>query len=135
MSPNEVIAILARHGWNSSFPEFRDASPGYVRGALERFVREVSSEQVRAWEESIPQLQLEVGEVLETDATAASHTAILEYELPLESRRPDVILLVRGAVVVLELKGKKKPSQAVGSGFREADSSRDHFRIPRGFAG
>jgi len=112
LSPNEVIAILARHGWNSSFPEFRDASPGYVRGALERFVREVSSEQVRAWEESIPQLQLEVGEVLETDATAASHTAILEYELPLESRRPDVILLVRGAVVVLELKGKKKPSQA-----------------------
>jgi hypothetical protein len=39
-------------------------------------------------------------------------TAILEYELPLESRRPDVVLLVRGAIVVLELKGKEAPTRA-----------------------
>jgi len=30
----------------------------------------------------------------------------------MESRRPDVVLLIRGAVVVLELKGKEIPSQA-----------------------
>ncbi len=40
------------------------------------------------------------------------YTAILEYELPIESRRPDVMLLVNGAVVVLELKGKTEPDQA-----------------------
>jgi hypothetical protein len=43
---------------------------------------------------------------------APDYSAILEYELPLESRRTDVIFLAKGSVVVLELKGKLKPSQA-----------------------
>ena len=51
-------------------------------------------------------------EVVEVDALAREYTAILEYELPMESRRPDVVLLVSGAVVVLELKGKTEPDQA-----------------------
>jgi hypothetical protein len=38
--------------------------------------------------------------------------AILEYLLPYDGRRPDVVFLVDGAVVVLELKGKSYPSQA-----------------------
>jgi hypothetical protein len=53
-----------------------------------------------------------VGELCDADTGANDCTAILEYELPLESRRPDVVLLVRGAIVVLELKGKESPSQA-----------------------
>ena len=53
-----------------------------------------------------------MGEVVEIDELAQQYTAILEYELPLESRRPDVVLLVNGAVVVLELKGKAEPEQA-----------------------
>ncbi|MXY13400.1 MAG: DUF2075 domain-containing protein, partial [Chloroflexi bacterium] len=36
----------------------------------------------------------------------------MEYELPMESRRADVVLLVGAAVVVLELKGKVAPSDA-----------------------
>jgi len=39
-------------------------------------------------------------------------SAILEYELPMESRRPDAILLVGGGLLVIELKGKLGPSQA-----------------------
>lgn len=50
--------------------------------------------------------------MLDAEPDAGSYTAILEYELPMESRRPDVILLVRGAIVVLELEGKIEPSQA-----------------------
>jgi hypothetical protein len=50
--------------------------------------------------------------VLAADPDAPQYTAILEYELPMESRRPDVVLLVDGAVVILELKGKLRPSQA-----------------------
>jgi hypothetical protein len=53
-----------------------------------------------------------MGEIVAADKNADTYTAILEYELPMESRRPDVILLVRGPVVVLELKGKLSPSQA-----------------------
>jgi len=43
---------------------------------------------------------------------ARDYSAILEYMLPMESRRPDVILLVGGSVMILELKGKAYPSQA-----------------------
>ena len=43
---------------------------------------------------------------------AREYSAILEYQLPLEFRRPDVLLLVGSAVIVLELKGKQAPSQA-----------------------
>ena len=43
---------------------------------------------------------------------ANHYSAILEYELPLESRRPDVLLLVGSGVMVIELKGKLEPSQA-----------------------
>lgn len=102
----------ARYGWNSDFPAFRDAAPRVIRGELHRFIADASKEQIRAWDDSIPLLQDEVREICDTDESAPKYTAILEYELPLESRRPDVILLVRGAVVVLELKGKTSPSQA-----------------------
>jgi hypothetical protein len=83
-----------------------------IRASLQELVRDASVEQIRAWDDSIPELQREIGEVVSCDASARTYTAILEYELPMESRRPDVILLVRGPVVVLELKGKSVPSQA-----------------------
>jgi hypothetical protein len=112
MAESKLAEQLARHGWESLFPEFRDTPPRVIRGKLEAFVADASPEQVRAWDASIPSLQGEVGEVLAADEYARRDTAILEYELPLESRRPDVVLLIRGAVVVLELKGKSAPTQA-----------------------
>lgn len=102
----------ARYGWGSDFPRFRNTEARLIRGSLESFIRDAGPGQIRAWRESIPELQREVGEVVDRDTSAASYTAILEYELPMESRRPDVVLLVRGAVVVIELKGKEFPSQA-----------------------
>lgn len=83
-----------------------------IRTRLGSFIADASIEQLRAWDDSIPLLQREVKELCDADPAANECTAILEYELPLESRRPDVVLLVRGAIVVLELKGKESPSQA-----------------------
>lgn len=102
----------ARYGWGAGFQKFHDTPSRAIRVHLQDFVHDASPEQVRAWDASIPQLQREVGEVLDHDEEAHRYTAILEYELPMESRRPDVIMLVRGAIVVLELKGKQSPSQA-----------------------
>jgi len=79
---------------------------------LHSFVRDASPEQVRAWGDSIPPLQREVDEVLVRDVLAKHYSAILEYELPLESRRSDVILLVGGGVLVVELKGKVQATRA-----------------------
>src|SRR5215510_6693591 len=99
-------------GWESDFPGFADAKVSDVRDRLKAFVRDASPEQVRAWSDCIPQLQDEVEEVLLENELARRYSAILEYELPLESRRPDVILLVGGGLLVVELKGKSEPSQA-----------------------
>jgi hypothetical protein len=102
----------ASYGWGSGFPEFRSADAARVRERLEAFIADASPSQMRAWAESIPPLQREVDEVLVRDSLAASYSAILEYELPMESRRPDVLLLVGAGVMVLELKGKLDFSQA-----------------------
>lgn len=101
-----------RAGWHSDFPTFRDVAPGIVRERLRQFVDDASVEQVRAWSDSIPPLQREVGEVLTGDGRAVTYAAILEYQLPMESRRPDVVLLLGATVMVLELKGKTRPTQA-----------------------
>lgn len=102
----------AGHGWGSDFPLFRSTPARSIRESLERFLGSPSPEQVRAWDDSIPPLQREVDKALLRDSFAASYSAILEYELPMESRRPDVILLVGAAVVILELKGKAEPTVA-----------------------
>ena len=102
----------ARYGWESDFPTFSETEPQVIRISLEDFLGGAGPLQMGAWEDSIPKIQVEVGEVVEIDELAEQYTAILEYELPLESRRPDVVLLVNGAVVVLELKGKSEPVQA-----------------------
>jgi Uncharacterized conserved protein (DUF2075) len=102
----------AGFGWESDFPAFSQASSIDVRKRLRAFVTDASPEQERAWADSIPPLQDEVDEVLSTNALAGSYSTILEYELPLESRRADAILLVGGGLFVIELKGKLHPSQA-----------------------
>ncbi len=101
-----------RCGWNSKFPSFRAAPPRVIRESLSAYVKDAGPEQVRAWDSSIPPLQNEVGEILQADKAAPGYFTILEYTLPMESRRTDVIFLARGSVVVIELKGKLRPSQA-----------------------
>jgi len=104
----------ARRGWDSDFPAFAGTRASEIVAALKAFVTDASDSQIAAWKDSVPPLQREVGESIAVAGAkvAAEHSAILEYELPLESRRPDVIFLVDGAVIVLELKGKDVPTQA-----------------------
>lgn len=102
----------AEYGWSSNFPTFRSTPSRAIREALNLFVSDASPEQIRAWDESIPPLQREFGEAIEERSEAAGFGAVLEYELPMEFRRTDAILLVNGAVMVLELKGKQSPLQA-----------------------
>ena len=96
----------ADHGWSSTFPRFHETPAPYIRDSLARFLRDVSLQQLDAWDDSIAPLQREVGEVLRQDPAASDYSAIFEYQLPLEHRRPDAILLIGGAVLVLEFKGK-----------------------------
>lgn len=102
----------AQRGWDSDFVRFASTPSAAIVAKLKRFVDDASLEQVRAWDDSIPRLQNEVDEVRKLREPAGRYTAILEYELPLESRRADAIFLLRESVVVIELKGKSRPSDA-----------------------
>lgn len=108
----EERALYDRFGWQSSLELFSRAEPRVVRLQLQEFVADASPEQIRAWDHSIPWLQRECRELEARDAATREYTAILEYELPRDSRRPDVIVLERGCVAVLELKGALHASQA-----------------------
>jgi hypothetical protein len=94
-----------RYGWKSDIPTFVGTEARVVRGSLQAFVTDASAEQILAWDASIPFLQRECDSLRARDEGAREYTAILEYELPRDSRRPDVIVLQRGCVIVLELKG------------------------------
>lgn len=112
MAKDRTESRDSTYGWGSDFPTFRGTAARAIRGKLQDFIRDASPEQVHAWDESIPKLQNEVGEVLAVDPVADEYTAILEYELPMEARRPDAVFLVGAGVVVVELKGKDKASRA-----------------------
>ncbi len=102
----------AQRGWDSDFDRFAATPSSAIVARLRHFLADASKEQVHAWGDSIPRLQMEVTQVREVREEAAGYTAILEYELPLESRRADAIFLLRESVVVIELKGKSHPSDA-----------------------
>lgn len=101
-----------RYGWQSDFQEFQETPPMVIRERLAEFVVDASPEQKRAWASSIPPLQIEVEKSIVRDAIARKYSAILEYMLPMEARRPDVLLLIGSRVMVVELKGKVWPQQA-----------------------
>lgn len=80
--------------------------------ALVAFVKESTPEQIRAWNNSLPLIQVEAGKVLDMQPLARDYSAIFEYDLPLSQKRADVILLISGAVLVVELKGDGNTGQA-----------------------
>jgi hypothetical protein len=102
----------SRCGWQSNLDAFIHTEARGVRLRLQEFIEDASTEQIRAWDQSIPWLQRECRALEVRDVAAKEYHTILEYELPRDFRRPDVVILENGCVAVLELKGALKPSQA-----------------------
>lgn len=72
---------------------------------LIQFVPDAGRSQVHAWKQELGVLQREGAEVIELHPRARDHGAVLEYMLPREAgRRPDVVVLQNGRVVVVEFK-------------------------------
>jgi len=69
--------------------------------------------QVRAWSNCLDVLQRELATLCARDPDSTKWDAIFEYELPRErGRRPDVVLLAEGVVLVLEFKDAHAATQA-----------------------
>jgi hypothetical protein len=100
------------YGWNSRFCQFRSDELGSILKALTGIVRDAGESQTRAWRDSIPRLQAEVGEIVDAVPSTSEYSAVLEYQLPMEYRRLDAVFLLHDAVVVIELKGKSNAGMA-----------------------
>lgn len=139
MSEAEYLA-RARVGWDSDLPTFHSTPTAAITTRLVDFVRDASAEQISAWRKDVPWLQQQFRAYLDAQPEAMRDWTVLEYELPREFRRPDVIVLKNGCVVVLELKGYLHPTQAaldqVASYARELYASfRRQLRIAIGKCG
>ncbi len=101
-----------RRGWDSDFGKFGAVHHSQILDSILRSYPGSSREEGDSWKRNVPTLQREVGEIVEVRTDAGMFTAILEYELPMESRRADVVLLLHDGVAVVELKGKSVSSDA-----------------------
>ncbi|ANO51878.1 DNA/RNA helicase domain-containing protein [Woeseia oceani] len=99
-------------GWHSYLPEFVDTDASAIESSLANFVRDVSREQQVSWHNSIKWLKREYGQLIGTHEEAESYTTLLEYELPRDFRRPDIIVLEGAVIVVLEVKGRGGNTQS-----------------------
>ena len=104
--------MSSRYGWESDLGTLITSDRDTAIHSLESFVKDASQGQVTAWKNSVKVLQNESGEAVARDKAASAFRSILEYQLPLEARRPDVILLENGSILVLEFKGRETPSAA-----------------------
>jgi hypothetical protein len=93
------------HGWAGRWPELLTAEPTAILARLEWFLPDAGAAQRAAWASELAVLRAEGAQLLVLHPPANEHTAVLEYMLPREAgRRPDVLVLQSGRVVVLEFK-------------------------------
>ena len=102
----------AVHGWSSDFVQFEEMPPSEIHLALQQTYGDVSDAELRSWVETIKILQQTVRTLLRNNGSYQAGTVVLEYQLPMESRRADAVLLLDQRIVVIEFKGKSVPSDA-----------------------
>ena len=104
--------VEATRGWSSDFVTFGTTSSAKIIDRLRHTYPVASESEYRSWGNTVPILQQATGKLVRTDNDYKHCTVVLEYELPMESRRPDAVLLLRHSIIVIEFKGKSAPSDA-----------------------
>ncbi len=98
------------HGWSGSVRQFLDAPESLVERALQDhisglFGHGASLSQTEAWKEEIDVIKIAFRNLAISRQDCLNWSVVFEYELPLEGgRRPDVIVLGPGKVIILEFK-------------------------------
>lgn len=100
-------------GYSSHFSKFAKDNTSTIIEMLKGYLPDAGENQIRAWFESIEILKDTVKEILRLiPETADKASIILEYTIPLETRRIDVVLLLGDCIFVIEFKGKSITTQA-----------------------
>jgi hypothetical protein len=98
------------YAWAGDIATFVATSDEDLLGALTRFLRETRSPQLLAWHRSISALREQFRTCL---PDAGGFGLVLEFELPRSGgRRPDLIVLENGTVLVVEFKNRVEVEQA-----------------------
>lgn len=98
-------------GWAGSAQEFLGTIAGSVVSELKDHYRQLNDEEpqtshVTAWRESVRCTAAALRAIVSYNPSAAEWHLVFEYELPRErGRRPDLVVLAGGTVVVVEFKG------------------------------
>ena len=106
------------HGWSGSVRQFLDTPESLVERALHEhisglFGHGASLSQSDAWKEEIGVIKLTFRNLAISRQECLEWSLVFEYELPLEGgRRPDVIILGPGRLVILEFKQDHDVSRA-----------------------
>jgi hypothetical protein len=104
---------MTQAGYCEQLITFSRSTVATIVESLKVFIQDAGDSQIKAWQDSIRLLKRTVDELIVNHPSIAKNgSIILEYMIPLESRRIDALLLLNGVVVVLEFKAKSIPSQA-----------------------
>jgi hypothetical protein len=92
------------YAWLGDVQTFLDTPEDEILRKLTSFARETGSPQLFAWDRTLRTLRQELGACL---PDAARFALVLEFEVPRSGgRRPDLIILENGTVLVVEFKNR-----------------------------
>jgi len=101
------------YGWLTTLGNLSGESAEEILSSLASFVRDAGAGQRAAWKACLPLVRDAATTASSTRPEVEAHPILFEYELPRENgRRPDVVLLENGTVVVVEFKGKEVIARA-----------------------
>jgi hypothetical protein len=137
VSPNPAAALrdpdlekcAPRWGWAGSATRFLVSEPADILAKLRDHYRRLNSEEPTsshdvAWRNSIRCVRDALRQMALTNPASRDWHLVFEYELPRErGRRPDLVLIAGGSIVVVEFKGYPDPSPAAID--QAADYARD----------
>ncbi len=93
------------HAWSGPLSALIDTPKTEILDRLLRLLPDATAAQLRAWDQEVEILQVQAVTVVRLRPAAHQDGAVLEYILPREGgRRPDVVVLQNGRVVVVEFK-------------------------------
>jgi hypothetical protein len=110
VSPTDRSDLFVLCGWHGTIAEFLGVEEMVWLRLLSRHCRslmnkEPEQSQVTAWRESYRLLRRELPPLLDHRPDAAIWTLVFEYELSLDFRRTDLIVLAGASIIVVEFKG------------------------------
>jgi hypothetical protein len=98
------------YAWLGNVQTFLDTPEDEILRELTRFALETGAPQLFAWDRTLRALREQLGTCL---PDAAQFALVLEFEVPRSGgRRPDLIVLENGTVLVVEFKNRVDPEPA-----------------------